>query len=120
LKKIIFGMTMFLAALMGTASAQMVGSIKVALPSAASVGGVTLPAGEYTVRALNDDGGSAVMQISSLGGKSVFALARQVAAPKGQQITDEPTLILKNTGAGYQIQTIWLGGQENGYEFIGK
>lgn len=117
MKKTLVGTVVCLGALMGTASAQMVEELKVNLPYAASIGGVTLPAGEYTVRDLQDDGGSSVLQFSQYNGKSVAALANVVAAPK-HQITDDAKVVLKNTGEGYQIQSVWLAGQELGYEFV--
>jgi hypothetical protein len=118
MKNLIFGTVVCLGALvgMGTASAQMVEQLKVNLPYAATVGGVTLPAGEYTIRNLNEDGGSAVLQFSSFNGKTVAAMASEVVAPKHQNL-DEAKVVLKQTGEGYQIQSVWLQGQEVGYEF---
>ena len=102
----------------GTASASMVEEVKVNLPYDASVGGVTLPAGEYTIRDMQNDGGASVMEISAYKGKSVFAIATEVIAPKQQTGSDTPkvTLTQKPEG-GYQIQSIWLPGQDVGYEF---
>jgi hypothetical protein len=119
MKKTILGMMVCLGGWMGTASAQMVGHINMTLPYAASVGGVTLPAGEYTVRDLQDNG-STLLQISAFDGKSVFVLAIQVVAPKGRPVSNAPVVELKHTDAGYEVDTIWLGGQENGFRLVTK
>ncbi len=60
------------------AAAQMADIVTVKLPYAASVGKVTLPAGEYTIRDLKDDGSTAVLSIRSAAGPGVSALVTQV------------------------------------------
>jgi hypothetical protein len=110
----------YLGGLIGAASAQTVSTTRVTLPYAASVGGVTLPAGEYTIRNLHDNGAASALQISGDDGKSIFVMAMEVVAPKTQQVSDAPRVELKLTDAGYQIQTIWLAGREVGYEIVGS
>jgi hypothetical protein len=122
MRNTILGTVVCLAALAwmttGTASASMVDEIKINLPCDASVGGVTLPAGEYTIRDMQNDGGASVMEISAYKGKSVFAIATEVIAPKQQSGSDTPKVMLTpKAEGGYQIQSIWLPGQEVGYEF---
>jgi hypothetical protein len=102
------------------ATAQTVHTMTLTLPFAASVGGVTLPAGEYTIRDEQDHGGTSVLKISRHNGQSVFAIAMEVVAPKGQQPTDEATVELKRTDTGYQIHAIWLAGRGIGYELLSK
>ena len=109
-----------LGALLGAASAQTVPAVRVTLPYAASVGGVTLPAGEYTVRDVHDEGAGSALQISGDDGRSIVVMAMQIVAPKNQQVSDAPRVELKLTDAGYQIQTIWLAGREVGYEIVGS
>ena len=120
MKKTILGTVVCLGALIGLgskpAAAQMVDSVKVTLPFAASVGGVTLPAGDYMIRNIQGDGGSSVLQISSRN-TSVDALAMQVIAPKNQG-SDETKVVLKQSANGYKIQSVWIQGQELGYEFL--
>jgi hypothetical protein len=118
MKKIMLWTAVCLSALMGTASAQMVDTIRVTLPFAASVRGITLPAGEYTIRELQNDGGSSVLEISAFGGRSVLALAMEVAAPRDRAVPRDAQLELKQTEAGYEIETVWLAGREVGYEFF--
>ena len=102
------------------ATAQTVNTMTLTLPFAASVDGVTLPAGEYTIRDVQNHGGTSVLQISGHGGQSVFAIAMEVVAPKGQQPTEEATVELKQTDTGYQIHAIWLAGRGIGYELLSK
>jgi hypothetical protein len=111
---------MCLAALIGIASAQTVSTIKVTLPYAASVGGVTLPPGEYMVRDVLDNGAGSALQISGDDGRSIVVMAMRIVAPKNQQVSDAPRVELKLTDAGYQIQNIWLAGREVGYEIVGS
>jgi hypothetical protein len=118
MKQIMLWTVVCLGALMGTASAQMVDTIRVTLPFDASVRGITLPAGEYTIRELQDDGGSSVLEISSFGGKSLIALAMEVVSPKDRSVSRDAQVVLKQTEAGYAIDTIWLAGREIGYEFF--
>jgi hypothetical protein len=119
MKKTMLGTVVCLGGLMGTASAQMTETVKVTLPCAASVGGVTLPAGEYTIRDMQFPSGTPVMQISSFGGKSVDVLALAVEAPKEER-PDGTKLILQQSGQGYHIQTLWIEGENIGYQFVGK
>jgi hypothetical protein len=102
------------------ATAQTVNTMTLTLPFAASVDGVTLPAGEYTIRDVQNHDGTSVLQISGHGGQSVFAIAMEVVAPKGQQPTEEATVELKLTDTGYQIHAIWLAGRGIGYELLSK
>jgi hypothetical protein len=120
MRKTMLATAVCLGALIGTASAQTVSAIMVTLPYAASVGGVTLPAGEYTIRDMHDNGAASTLQISGNDGKSIFVMAMEVVAPKTQQVSDTARVELKLTDAGYQIQTIWLAGREIGYEIVGS
>jgi hypothetical protein len=102
------------------ATAQTVHTVTLTLPFVASVGGITLPAGEYTIRDVQDHGGTSVLQISGRDGHSVFAIAMEVVAPKRQQPMDEATVELKLTDTGYQVHAIWLAGRGIGYELLSK
>ena len=120
MKKILAATAVWLGVQTVTAVAQTVNAMTLTLPFAAAVGGVTLPAGEYIIRDVQDHGGTSVLQISGHDGRSVLAIAMEVVAPKRQQPTDEATVELKLTDAGYQIHAIWLAGRGIGYEFSNK
>ncbi len=118
MKKTFVAMAVCLGAL--TVTAQTVNTMTLILPFAASVGGVTLAAGEYRIRDVQDHGGMSVLQISGHDGQSLFAIAMEVVAPKRQQPTNQATVELKLTDTGYQIHAIWLAGRGLGYEFSNK
>jgi hypothetical protein len=109
-----------LCTMMGAASAQIVNTMQVTLPFDAFVGGAMLPAGEYTIRDVQDSGPTAVFQFFARGGNSVVAMAREIVASKHQRPTSKASMVLKPTGKGYQIQTLWLASQDIGYEFSAK
>jgi hypothetical protein len=120
MKKTLVATAVWLGVLTVTATAQTVNTMTWTLPFAASVGGVTLPAGEYTIRDVQDRRGASVLQISAHDGRSVFAIAMEAVAPKRQQPMDEVSVELKLTDTGYQIHAIWLAGRGMGYEFSNK
>ena len=94
----------------GNGMAQMVNNMTVILLFDASVSRVMPSAGQYTIRDLHDGGPTAVIQFYARDGKGVVA-------SKHQRPTEEATMVLKPTDRGYEIQAIWLAGQEIGYEF---
>jgi hypothetical protein len=117
MKKTFVATAVWLGVLTVTAAAQTVNTMTLTLPFAASVGGVTLPAGEYTILDVQDHGATSALQISGRDGQRVFAIAMEVVAPKRQQPNHEATVELKLTDTGYQIHAIWLAGRGLGYEF---
>ena len=92
------------------AAAQMADIVTVKLPYAASVGKVTLPAGEYTIRDLKDDGSTAVLSIQSAAGPGVSALVTQVSSPNNKPAR-QTEVVLRHEGGKYQIDKIWLQGR---------
>jgi hypothetical protein len=105
-----------LAAMVGFA--QMSDMVKVTLPHGAMVGTVTLPAGEYTIRDLTDDGSSSsVLQIRSAAGKMVIAEAMRISEPDNKR-ADRTEVILQREGGKYQMDKIWMEGRDYGYELL--
>ena len=100
------------------ASAQMIETVKVTLAHATSVGSVTLPAGDYTIRDIRDDGSSQVLQIRSLDGElSVSAMVMPVS--QANHGTAERTqVVFRMTGGKYQLEKVWIAGREYGYELL--
>jgi hypothetical protein len=94
-------------------SAQSMERVNVKLPVAAKVGNVSLPAGDYSIREL----GNSVIEISSTArkGVSVFATVNQIDAPK-HEAADHTMVTLRKDADGYQVDKIWLEGQELGFE----
>ncbi len=99
----------------GALAAQMSDIITVKLPYAATLGKVTLPAGEYTIRDLKDDGSTAVIAIQSVSGPSVSALVTQVSSPNNK-LAGQTEVVLRHEGDKYQIDKIWLQGRDFGYD----
>jgi hypothetical protein len=99
------------------AAAQMEDIITVKLPVAAMVGKVVLPAGEYTIRDLGGDGSSPGIEIRSMTGPSVSAIATQISVPKNG-VANQTEVVLRREGNKYQIDKIWLRGQDRGYELL--
>jgi hypothetical protein len=95
------------------ASAQTLGTVRVTLPVDANVGHVTLPAGHYSVHELNDS----VLQFTSDDhkGVSTFVTAMPILAPN-QAAVDHTGVVLREKETGYQVDKIWLQGQDMGFE----
>jgi hypothetical protein len=94
-------------------SAQTMDTLRVTLPYATKAGNVMLPAGEYSIHELKNS----VLEISSEGhkGTNTFVMYNEVTAPNRETV-DHTKVILRHDANGYQIQTIWLQGQEIGFE----
>ena len=120
MKKTILGTVICLGGLIAMAAqpaaAQMVDTLKVDLPYAATVNGVTLPAGEYTIRPVWNNGGAPVVQISGNNGKNVFAIVTPLTTPNDNP-ANETRVELKQDGEHYKIQSVWIQGEDTGYEF---
>ena len=95
-------------------SAQMIEtSVRVNLPVDAKVGNVSLPAGDYSIRELKNS----VLEISSYSrkGASAFVIVNPIETANHSG-ADHTKLILRKNENGYQLQSIWLEGQEMGFE----
>jgi hypothetical protein len=78
------------------------------------VGKVSLPAGQYSIKEVN----SSVIEITSQDpkGPNTFAMVTPVVAPKNA-VTDHPKVILHEGDNGsYRLQSIWMEGQDVGFE----
>ena len=105
-----------LTAMLG--SAQMIDIVKVTLPRGAMVGAATLPAGDYTIRELTEEGNSSlVLQIRSATGSAVAAWAMRISEPNNRA-TDQTQVVLRRDGDKYQVDKIWLRGRDYGYELV--
>jgi hypothetical protein len=108
-------MLMAVACLAGVASAQTMTMVHVNLPEGTKVGKVSLPAGEYSIKELNNS----VLEIKSEShqGVNAFVTANSIETKNGVAAASTK-VILKKEGNGYQIETIWLEGQELGFELV--
>ena len=104
--------------LVASAVAQMEDMVKVTLPQAIMVGNVTLPAGHYTIRDMNDEGGStSVVQIRSSTGLSVTAEVMLISEPNNKPAS-RTEVVLRQEGNHYQMDKIWFEGREEGFELL--
>jgi hypothetical protein len=105
-----------LAAIVGFA--QMSDIVKVTMPKGTMVGTVKLPAGQYTIRDISDDGNaSSVFQIRSDSGTMVVAQVMRISEPDNK-LADRTEVVLQREGGNYQVDKIWLQGRDYGYELL--
>ena len=111
MKKTILGTVVCLGA--AIASAQTMTTVHVSFPVDAKVGKVSLPAGAYSIRELSNS----VIEITSdsKNGASTLATVMPILAPN-QQAVGHSTVVLQKESNGYQVQKIWLEGQDMGFE----
>lgn len=111
MKKTILGTVVCLGA--AIASAQSMTTVHVNLPVDAKVGKVSLPAGGYSIHELSNS----VIEITSDSryGVSTLATVMPIVAPNEQSV-ERTKVILQKEGSGYQVQKIWLEGQDMGFE----
>jgi hypothetical protein len=83
------------------------------LPVAAKVGNVSLPAGQYRIHELNNS----VIEITSdaRNGVSAFATVNSIT-DRSQKVAKESKIILRKDESGYQVQQIWIEGEQLGFE----
>jgi hypothetical protein len=94
-------------------SAQTMNTLHVNLPVAAKVGNVSLPAGEYSIHEVTNS----VIEITSdsRNGVNTFATVNSITAPN-QKTADHSKVVLRKDDNGYQVQQIWIEGQDLGFE----
>jgi hypothetical protein len=88
-------------------------TVKVTLPYDSKIGNVSLPAGAYSIREVTGN----VIEFSSDAhkGANTFAIVTPIMAPH-HEVVDHTKVVLRHDSNGYQVQTIWLEGQEMGFE----
>jgi hypothetical protein len=98
------------------AAAQVIAGLRVNLPYAAQAGGATLPAGEYVVRDVKDDGGVSILEfLSADNHTAVVVMAERIPLATPVSKTE---LVLHQAGEKYVMDKIWLDGRDYGYELL--
>jgi hypothetical protein len=89
-------------------------TVRVSLPYATKVGNVSLPAGKYSIKEVNNS----VIEISSDNrkGPSVFAVVNTVSTPSGEAADRTKVTLTQEENGTYDLKCIWLEGQEFGFE----
>jgi hypothetical protein len=108
-------LTGFCGASVRPASAAVVPILTVTLPHSVVVGGVTLPAGKYSVLDMQDNGGSSVFEFFSDSGHNASVLVNQIDVP-GHRPADKTEVVIISDGDKYMVDKIWLSGVEHGYQ----
>jgi hypothetical protein len=97
----------------GMSFGQTMETVHVNLPYDSKIGKVSLPAGAYSIREVMNS----VIEISSdtRKGVSAFATVFPIETPN-REMVDHTKVILRHDENGYQVQKIWIEGQETGFE----
>jgi len=99
----------------GMALAANVEAITAKLPHETVVGAVTIPAGDYTIRNINN-GDTPVLLFHSNSGFNATVLATRILS--GPETPEKTQLILEREGDTYRLTKIWIPDLSFGYEFI--
>lgn len=108
-----FTMLMLTIALAAVATqAQSANQMKAHIPFRFIIGNQTLPAGEYTVRYVNQDSGKTALLFRSMDGKT----SRIVNMNTTQQSEGEAkaSLVFNQYGDSYFLSQVWTGGDQYG------
>jgi hypothetical protein len=97
--------------------AQSLQPIKMNLPYAVTVGKVTLPAGECTVRSLNRDGSSTILLLQSASGVDAAVMAEPISESNVKS-AGETKLTLRSVSGTYELDQIWMEGASQGYHIL--
>lgn len=102
--------------LLGVAAAQSETIVHFKLPANTMLGDTKLPAGDYTVRDLESDTGSAVLDFRGPGGlnKNVLAIPTTIN-PNG---ADKTEVRLKPEGHHMQVDRIAIEGDSRGFQIV--
>jgi polygalacturonase len=116
MKKVMFGAVACLGLVIGfesAANAQTLDGVKVTLPVEAKAGKVSLPAGTYSITELNNS----VLEIKSEAKNGVRAFVTVMSVLTPDSHASAKTMVtLKKEGDAYQLDNIWIEGQDLGFE----
>ncbi len=89
-------------------------SITVTLPEAVTVGGATLPSGQYTITESTPADGSNLFVFRSDKGETTAAIAMKCAEAAVGQKTE---VILSHEGSALHLDKLFIAGDSAGYQF---
>jgi hypothetical protein len=107
---IMLTLTITLACL--TAQAQAPNQMKADVPFRFIIGGQTLPAGEYTVRYVNQDSGKNALLFKSTDGKTSRIVNMNTTQSVESQM--KASLVFNQYGDQYFLSEVWTGGDQYG------
>jgi hypothetical protein len=103
-----------ICSLVGVAAAQTGNLMTVKLPNATLVGTTTLPAGNYTVREIEGDGNSGIIQFTDNKGDVATVIAMEI--PVDSSTADRTKVILKSDGEGFKVDKLWVEDRPYGFQ----
>ncbi len=89
-------------------------TITVTLPEAVSVGGATLPGGQYTITEVSPVDGTNLFVFRSSKGNTAAAIAMRSAEPVAGQKTE---VVLTHEGGTLHLDKLFIAGDSAGYQF---
>ena len=101
-----------LALAVETARAQSTNQVTASIPFQFTIGNQTLPAGDYTVKLVNQDSGKNALLIKSTDG-SVSRMLMMNTAQKGSA-TAKASLVFNQYGDRYFLAEVWTGSDQFG------
>lgn len=102
--------TLALAAL--TVQAQSIDQLKANIPFSFTIGNQNLPAGEYTVRYVNQDSGKTALLFRSMDGKTSRIVNMTTAQARGTEM--KASLVFNQYGDSYFLSEVWTGADQYG------
>jgi hypothetical protein len=103
-------LTMALAAL--AVQAQSARLMKANIPFSFTIGNQTLPAGEYTVRPVNQDSGKTALLFKSADGRTNRIVNMMTAERSATQ--EETVIVFTKYGESYFLSQVWTDGDRYG------
>lgn len=102
--------TVALAAL--TVQAQSANQMKATIPFSFHIGNQALPAGEYTVRYVNQDSGKTALLFKSVDGKTSRIVNMNTAQKNEREV--KASLVFNQYGNSYFLSEVWTGADQYG------
>jgi hypothetical protein len=103
-------LTIALAAL--TVGAQSVNQMKADIPFSFTIGNQTLPAGEYSIRYVNQDSGKTALLFRSIDGKTSRIVNMQTTQKGESEV--KASLVFNQYGSSYFLSEVWTGADQYG------
>ncbi len=95
-----------------TAQAQSANQMKAHIPFSFTIGSQTLPAGDYTVRYINQDSGKTALLFKSADGRTSRIV--NMIGTQREEAEGKASLVFNQYGESYFLSEVWTGGDQYG------
>lgn len=95
-----------------TVQAQSANQMKASIPFSFTIGDQTLPAGEYTIRYVNQDSGKTALLFKSTDGKT-SRIVNMMTTQRGEAEL-KASLVFNQYGDSYFLSEVWTGSDQYG------